>query len=103
MKLSTSLMLSVALASTAQACVRILVNEVWQDADKKTREATLWDQDIVSDYRVPYGESHGSTDVWRGNGYTVEINQYNDGGVVTYPNERIKSPTLRVEIPSRQR
>ena len=87
MKFSTSLAMSVALASTSQACVRILVNEVWGD----TREITLWDQDSVSDLRLPFKETTGNDDIWQGNGYTVAINKQTTGGSVTYPNGYCKS------------
>ena len=83
MKLSTTLAMSVALATTAQACVRILVNEVWGD----TREITLWDQDQVSDLRLPFKETTG-------NGYTVTINKQSTGGSVAYPNGHCKSAML---------
>jgi hypothetical protein len=88
MKFTTTLAMSVALASTAQACVRILVNEVWGD----TREITLWDQDQVSDLRLPFKETTGNDDIWQGNGYTVAINKQNTGGSVTYPNGHCKYP-----------
>lgn len=102
MRFSTILATSIALASTAQACVRILVNQVWEDSSKKTREIIMWDQDKLSDYRVPYGESHGSYDEWRGEGYTVDINQYNDGGTVSYPSERSKlCPNITLRLDSR--
>jgi hypothetical protein len=87
MKFSTALAMSVALASTAQACVRILVNEVWGD----TREITLWDQDQVSDLRLPFKETTGNDDIWQGNGYTVAIHKQTTGGSVSYPNGHCKS------------
>jgi hypothetical protein len=87
MKFSNTFAMSVALAGTAQACVRILVNEVWGD----TREITLWDQDQVSDLRLPFKETTGNDDIWQGDGYTVAINKQNTGGSVTYPNGYCKS------------
>jgi len=98
MKFSTTLAMSVALASTAQACVRILVNEVWGD----TREITLWDQDQVSDLRLPFKETTGNDDIWQGNGYTVAINKQSTGGSVSYPNGHCKS-TLTPQSPSENR
>lgn len=97
MKLSTHLATSIALASTAQACVRILVHEVWQEPSKAIRDITLWDQDMVSAYHVPYGESHGSTDVWRGNGYTVEISSSDDWGQIGLPNGQGKATGIRLQ------
>ena len=82
--------MSVALATTAQACVRILVNEVWGD----TREITLWDQDQVSDLRLPFKETTGNDDIWQGSGYTVTINKQSTGGSVSYPNGHCKSAVL---------
>jgi hypothetical protein len=74
--------MSIALTTTAQACTRILVNEVWGNA----REITLWDQDQVSDLRLPFKETMGNDDIWQGSGYTVTINKQSTGGAVTYPN-----------------
>ena len=87
MKFSITLAISVALAGTARACVRILVNEVWGD----TREITLWDQDQVSDLRLPFKETTGNDDIWQGSGYTVTINKQSTGGSVAYPNGHCKS------------
>jgi hypothetical protein len=87
MKFTTSLAMSVALATTAQACVRILVSEVSGD----TREITLWDQDKVSDLRVPFKQTSGNDDIWQGSDYTVTVNKQNSGGSVTFPNGHCES------------
>lgn len=82
--------MSIALATTAQACTRILVNEV----SGNTREITLWDQDNVSDLRLPFKETAGNDDIWQGSGYTVVIDKQNNGGSVTYPNGYGKPESL---------
>jgi hypothetical protein len=102
MKLSTALVLSGLLAITAQACTRILVNEIWQSRSERTRDITLWDQDKVSGYKLPSVGSDRDEDVWQGAGYYVKLNWNNDGGVVQYPNNLEKrSATLRLDIPRR--
>jgi len=89
MKLSTSLAPSVLLATTAQACVRIYVDQVLTSDTTSTQELFLWDQDKVSKYHVPYiGGSR-----WSGNGYFVRLDRNNEG-YVEYPNGNCKSTVL---------
>jgi hypothetical protein len=90
MKFSTGLASSVLLATTAQACVRIYVNEIFTSDTSSTRAVTLWDQDKVSEYHIPYETSGTDPYGWRGQGYLVEIKPNYEGSVV-YPNNGRKS------------
>ncbi|KAM0707752.1 hypothetical protein Q7P35_004401 [Cladosporium inversicolor] len=82
MKFSTTLSMSTALTTTAQACVRIPVSEV----SSNTREITLRDQDKVSDLSVPFKQTSGNDDIWQGSDYTVTVNNQSNGGSVTFSN-----------------
>jgi hypothetical protein len=93
MKFSTGLASSVLLATTAQACVRIYVNEVFTSDTSSTRTLTLWDQDKVSAYRIPYDPGNSDPYGWRGEGYLVELKANYEGSVV-YPNNGRKSAAL---------
>lgn len=90
MKFSTTLSMSTALTTTAQACVRIPVSEV----SSNTREITLRDQDKVSDLSVPFKQTSGNDDIWQGSDYTVTVNNQSNGGSVTFSNGHCKSASF---------
>jgi hypothetical protein len=98
MKLSTALALSGVLATTAQACTRVLVNEVRHSSAKRTRDITLWDQDKFTQ-KLPFKHSGRLGDVWSGEGYSVQLYYANTDGTVSYPNKESKPATLQLNIP----
>lgn len=93
MKISTGVGLSILLASTAEACTRVLVKEVWQSETKRTRDLTLWDDEMSEGVQLKWGGALNdgtSREQWSGQGYWAGIYQNNDGGQVQYPNKRSK-------------
>lgn len=92
MKFATTVASSGLLAATAQACTRILVNEVWQSQTERTREVKLWDQDSVSALNLPQGPNlAGGKNYFGANHYWVTLGNDNEGGTVVYPNGNCES------------
>jgi hypothetical protein len=100
MKFSTTIAFSGLLAATAQACTRVLVNEVWQSQTERTRELKLWDNDSVSELYLPQG-AHlaGGQNYFYAGGYYVTMGNNNEGGIVKYLNRHSKSTILQLDIP----
>ena len=97
MKFSNTMALTGLLATTAQACTRILVNEVWQSSTERTREVTLWDQDTVSALNLPQGPHlAGGKNYFGADHYWVTLGNNDEGGTVVYPNGNCKSSMLQL-------
>jgi hypothetical protein len=103
MKYSTTLALSGLLATTAQACTRVLVNEVWQSKTERTRDVTLWDNNKVNGLKMPFAGADELGDTYRANDYFALIYWNNERGVVSFPDKSIigKPANLRLGIPQR--
>ncbi|CAI6301216.1 unnamed protein product [Periconia digitata] len=95
MKLPVVLVLGSLWASSAQACVRILVDEVWKDSVERTREVHLWDNDKVNNRLIPFDFYGKDEDRWRGSDYRVSLNPNTDGGRVWLPGNWMQVTELK--------
>jgi hypothetical protein len=106
MRFSAGLASGVLLASTAQACARIYVNEVKAGDLSISRDIKLWDswagKDLVSELNIPYQSPEvNSPDVhrWFGSGYLVRLNGENNWGNMVYPDWKAGCKFCSLVIP----